>query len=343
MILNHRPGDRLAVVDMGTNVFGLVIGTVNPNGEASWFHRTEIEVSLASEGFGSLNEATQRRATNALHQHLQTAIAYDAAAFYGFGTAALRQWDYATVWLNQTAADLQATMASPLQIPCYLSVVTGEQEAEWIRFGLQQTGLLDDGPVLVHDIGGGSVELVLCHGHLTYLSRSLPLGMRKLLRQFPTYNSSEYPGNLPNSPLEKFYRQAYVKCYEFLLNQFQEELSETLLTVQPLRILGTAGPYSTLDQWVRAYTLAQKETKMLITRTMCAAFGDAATLSLPEPYPPLHPLSTDAIIHAAAMMLALSDATGGLPICTTELSMREGALLALILERNSVIPWAEQR
>jgi exopolyphosphatase/guanosine-5'-triphosphate,3'-diphosphate pyrophosphatase len=327
---------------MGTNVFGLIIGTVNPNGQVHWIHRAEIEAGLALEGFGTLNEAAQKRATNALHQHFQTAVANDVAAFYGFGTAALRQWSEASVWLRQTASGLLAAFPSEQQIPCQLTIVTGEQEAEWIRFGLQETGLLEGGPVLVNDIGGGSVELVLCHGRLTYLSLSLPLGMRKLLQQFPADKPTEDCQNYSRNSLRKFYRQAYLKCYEYLLVQFKRALSETLRTVQPLRILGTAGPYSTLDQWVRAYTLTENDSQILISRAMCAAFGNAATLNLTEPYPPMHPLKTDAVIHAAALMLALSDAAGGLPICTTELSMREGALLALFHHRTFISPWVER-
>lgn len=328
---------------MGTNVFGLVIGTVNHHGEVQWIHRADLEVGLASEGFGNLNEEVQRRARNALLQHLQTAILHDITAFYGFGTAALRQWEQASEWLQQTAAGLQETTGSQRQIPCKLIVVTGEQEAEWIRFGLQETGLLKEGPVLVNDIGGGSVELVLCHGSDIHLCLSLPLGMRKLLQQFPIDKPISESNNLLHNPSGKFYRQAYLECYEYLLNQFRSALSQAPLSVQPLRILGTAGPYRTIDQWVRAYTHASDDSEILISRAMCEAFGDAATLSLPEPYPPLHPLSTDAVIHAAALMLALSDAAGSLPIQTTELSMREGALLALFAQRSGINPGAEQK
>ncbi|MFM8685943.1 MAG: hypothetical protein ACKODJ_05255 [Bacteroidota bacterium] len=84
-----------------------------------------------------------------------------------------------------------------------------------------------------------------------------------------------------------------------------------------------------MEQWTRAYHFEKNQTSALISRDQCAAFGDAATMRLQGIYPPLHPLPTDAVVHASALMLALSDACGGIPIQTTELSMREGALLAL--------------
>jgi hypothetical protein len=95
------------------------------------------------------------------------------------------------------------------------------------------------------------------------------------------------------------------------------------LAHRPLHIVGTAGPYETLARWAQAY---QPEAKQ-ITRSLCQAFGQAATQTLPHPHPSLHPLSTDAIVHASALMLALCDTAQGIPIVVTELSLREGALL----------------
>jgi exopolyphosphatase/pppGpp-phosphohydrolase len=330
MIAIHRPGDRLAVVDMGTNVFGLAVGTLSQTGSPHWIHRAELEVGLASEGFGFLTEAGQKRAEAALQLHLQIALDHEATALYGFGTEALRQWDQAPEWLQRTASTLHRNIPHKRRIPIKLSVIPGDLEAEWIRYGLQQSGLLEDGPVLINDIGGGSVELVLCHGPKTYLALSLPLGMRKLLHQFPIRNMPQDPQDAPAlASKAASYQVAFQQCYEFLLQEFQEHLGQALSQTQALRILGTAGPYRTLDQWNRAYHFEKNLASALISRDQCAAFGDAATMRLQGIYPPLHPLPTDAVVHASALMLALSDACGGIPIQTTELSMREGALLAL--------------
>lgn len=330
MSTSHRRGEILAVVDMGTNVFGLAVGTLSQTGSPHWIQRAEREVSLASEGFGFLTEAGQKRAEAALQHHLQIALDQGATAFYGFGTAALRQWNQASEWLHRTASTLLSNIPQQKQIPINLAVISGEQEAEWIRYGLQQSGLLDDGPVLINDIGGGSVELVLCHGPKTYLALSLPLGMRKLLHQFPLRKMPKDPQDVPAlADNLTSYQVAFQQCYDFLLQEFQQQLGQTLSQTQALRILGTAGPYRTLEQWTRVYLSEKKQASALISRDHCAAFGDAATMRLQGIDPPLHPLSTDAVVHASALMLALSDACGGLPIQTTELSMREGALLAL--------------
>ncbi|MEY3157977.1 MAG: hypothetical protein RLZZ121_1030, partial [Bacteroidota bacterium] len=121
--------------------------------------------------------------------------------------------------------------------------------------------------------------------------------------------------------------RAFEECYTSLRAVFESELGPALLAHQPLHIVGTAGPYETLARWAQAY---QPEAKQ-ITRSLCQAFGQAATQTLPLPHPSLHPLSTDAIVHASALMLALCDTAQGIPIVVTDLSLREGALLTHFL------------
>ncbi|MFM8316983.1 MAG: hypothetical protein ACKOAV_01235, partial [Bacteroidota bacterium] len=121
MIAIHRPGDRLAVVDMGTNVFGLAVGTLSKTGSPHWIHRAELEVGLASDGFGFLTEAGQKRAEVALQHHLQTALDHEATALYGFGTEALRLWNQAPEWLQRTAPTLHHNIPHQQRIPIKLS------------------------------------------------------------------------------------------------------------------------------------------------------------------------------------------------------------------------------
>ena len=333
-------GQRIAVVDLGTNVFGLVVGTLDAVGVPRWFHRANIEVALAKDGFGILSPATLQRAEAALQKHTIDAIDHGATALFGYGTSALRQWQEAESWLQDCSLRLSNQEHQGRRIPCELCTISGETEAETIRYGLQASGLLDQGPVLINDIGGGSVECVLCWKDSVFLTVSLPLGMRKLLKDFPVHSNPNagpfhaeddpihadtrpnHPASGPTHPQNPYLR-AFEECYTSLRAVFESELGPALLAHQPLHIVGTAGPYETLARWAQAY---QPEAKQ-ITRSLCQAFGQAATQTLPHPHPSLHPLSTDAIVHASALMLALCDTAQGIPIVVTDLSLREGALL----------------
>ncbi len=240
-------------------------------------------------------------------------------ALFGYGTSALRQWPNAESWLQDCSLRLSNQEHRARRIPCELCTISGEKEAETIRYGLQACGLLDQGPVLINDIGGGSVECVLCWKDSVFLAVSLPLGMRKLLKDFPVHINPNAGPTHPQNP----YLRAFEECYASLRAVFESELGAALLAHRPLHIIGTAGPYETLARWAQAY---QPESKQ-ITRSLCQAFGQAATQTLPLPHPSLHPLSTDAIVHASALMLALCDTAQGIPIVVTDLSLREGALL----------------
>ncbi len=310
---------RIAVVDLGTNVFGLVVGTLDVDGVPQWFHRADIEVGLAKDGFGNLSPATLQRAEAALQKHTNDAIDHGATALFGYGTSALRQWPNAESWLQDCSLRLSNQEHQGRRIPCELCTISGEKEAETIRYGLQACGLLDQGPVLINDIGGGSVECVLCWKDSVFLAVSLPLGMRKLLKDFPVHINPNAGPTHPQNP----YLRAFEECYAYLRAVFESELGPALLAHLPLHIIGTAGPYETLARWAQAY---QPEAKQ-ITRSLCQAFGQAATQTLLHPHPSLHPLSTDAIVHASALMLALCDTAQGIPIVVTDLSLREGALL----------------
>jgi exopolyphosphatase/guanosine-5'-triphosphate,3'-diphosphate pyrophosphatase len=310
---------RIAVVDLGTNVFGLVVGTLDTDGVPQWFHRSDIEVGLAKDGFGNLSPETLQRAEAALQKHTNDAIDHGATALFGYGTSALRQWPNAESWLQDCGLRLSNQEHQGRRIPCELCTISGEKEAETIRYGLQACGLLDQGPVLINDIGGGSVECVLCWKDSVFLAVSLPLGMRKLMKDFPVHINPTADPTHPQNP----YLRAFEACYASLRAVFESELGAALLAHRPLHIVGTAGPYETLARWAQAY---QPEAKQ-ITRSLCQAFGQAATQTLPHPHPSLHPLSTDAIVHASALMLALCDTAQGIPIVVTELSLREGALL----------------
>lgn len=337
-------GQRIAVVDLGTNVFGLVVGTLDAGGVPRWFHRANIEVALAKDGFGILSPETLQRAEAALQKHTNDAIDHGATALFGYGTSALRQWPNAESWLQDCSLRLSNQEYQGRRIPCELCTISGETEAETIRYGLQACGLLDQGPVLINDIGGGSVECVLCWKDSVFLTVSLPLGMRKLLKDFPVHSNPNagpfhaeddpihadtrpnHPASGPTHPQNPYLR-AFEECYTSFRAVFESELGPALLAHQPLHIVGTAGPYETLARWAQAY---QPEAKQ-ITRSLCQAFGQAATQTLALPHPSLHPLSTDAIVHASALMLALSDTAQGIPIVVTDLSLREGALLTHFL------------
>ena len=324
---------RIAVVDLGTNVFGLVVGTLDTDGVPRWIHRADIEVGLAKDGFGNLSPETLQRAEAALQKHTNDAIDHGATALYGYGTSALRQWPNAESWLQDCGLRLSNQEHQGRRIPCELCTISGEKEAETIRYGLQACGLLDQGPVLINDIGGGSVECVLCWKDSVFLAVSLPLGMRKLMKDFPVHiNPTADPihaDTRPNHPTadpthpQNPYLRAFEECYASLRADFESELGAALLAHRPLHIVGTAGPYETLARWAQSY---QPESKQ-ITRSLCQAFGQAATQTLPLPHPSLHPLSTDAIVHASALMLALCDTAQGIPFVVTDLSLREGALL----------------
>ncbi|MBC7485817.1 MAG: exopolyphosphatase, partial [Cytophagaceae bacterium] len=64
-------------------------------------------------------------------------------------------------------------------------ILSGEQEASWIYEGVKQTGVIpSDHSSLLVDIGGGSVEFVLCNATDILWKQSFEIGGQRLMDKF---------------------------------------------------------------------------------------------------------------------------------------------------------------
>lgn len=170
---------RVAVLDLGTNTFHLLIAESHDAGGWHFLTRKKIFVKLAEEGIHRIGEAAFGRALDALRvfkAELRTAGVLPAQV-RAFGTAALRTADNAPEFLDEAANIIGVR---PETIP-------GEREAELIYKGVRQAVPFPDNRVLIMDIGGGSVEFIIADRREVYWQQSFPVGVA-VLRQAFHYN-----------------------------------------------------------------------------------------------------------------------------------------------------------
>ncbi len=72
---------------------------------------------------------------------------------------------------------------SGLQIPTS-KLIDGLQEAELIYKGVKSSGILSAQKSLILDIGGGSVEFILCDEQEIFWKHSFEIGAQRLQRLF---------------------------------------------------------------------------------------------------------------------------------------------------------------
>ena len=168
---------RLAVIDLGSNSFRLVVFTWGEHGGHGWWRRTDeiheaVRVGAGLDAAGELQAEPMERAleTIELFAHFCRATGIDDVR--PVATSAIRD---AT---NQEDFLAAARKRSGLEI----EVLAPEEEARYGYLAAVNSTTLDDGVAL--DLGGGSLQLSQVRGREALDMRSWPLGSVRMTERF---------------------------------------------------------------------------------------------------------------------------------------------------------------
>lgn len=166
----------IAVLDLGTNTFNLLVAAHAPQGGLNVLRSAELPVFLG-RGIedGTLAEDAMERGLDALRAHLATARELGVGHVHAVGTSALRNARNSGEFLRRAQAEVSLTV----------EVVDGDSEAELILDGVRLAVPFTDRPMLVMDIGGGSIEFILATRHALMWKRSFELGVTRLRARVP--------------------------------------------------------------------------------------------------------------------------------------------------------------
>ncbi len=166
---------RLAVIDLGSNSFRLVVFT---SGDGWWKRTDEIfEAVRIGEGLaatGSLGEGPIRRAlaTANVFAHFCAANGLAADAIRAVATSAIRD--------AANAGDFLARAEQRTKLA--IRVLSQQEEARYGYLAAVNSTTIADGCVL--DLGGGSMQLVRVDGRLARESASFRLGAVRMTERF---------------------------------------------------------------------------------------------------------------------------------------------------------------
>ena len=168
---------RLAVIDLGSNSFRLVVFTWGKRGGHGWWRRTDeiyeaVRVGAGLDAAGELQAEPMERAleTIELFAHFCRATGIDDVR--PVATSAIRD---AT---NQKDFLRQARKRSGLEI----EVLSPEEEARYGYLAAVNSTTLSDGVAL--DLGGGSMQLTHVAERHALDARSWPLGAVRMTERF---------------------------------------------------------------------------------------------------------------------------------------------------------------
>jgi exopolyphosphatase/guanosine-5'-triphosphate,3'-diphosphate pyrophosphatase len=169
---------RVAIIDLGTNTFNLLVAERDEAGTLRVVHSEEAAVHLGRGGIekGLIAADAFQRGLLALERYAMTAKALGAERIAGFGTSALRNAKNGPAFVRE-AFD---------RFGIGIEVIPGGEEAGLILDGVRQAVPFGTKPMLVMDIGGGSIEFVLATNKALMWKQSFELGVTRLRERFPT-------------------------------------------------------------------------------------------------------------------------------------------------------------
>ncbi len=222
--LNLRMNKRIAVIDLGTNTFHLLIAEPAAEG----FHtlvreREAVKIGMGGINNGLITEAGVARALATLQKFKATIDAWQADLVLAIGTSALRNARNGSEVVRQIE---QKTGIVP-------RIITGEEEADLIYKGVAAAVPWGEAPALVVDIGGGSVEFIIGTQKHALWRASLEIGGQRLLEMFQQHDpiwSSE------------------VEALKIYLAEKMEPVLAQLRLHQPRTLVGSSGTFDTLSE-----------------------------------------------------------------------------------------------
>jgi exopolyphosphatase/guanosine-5'-triphosphate,3'-diphosphate pyrophosphatase len=163
---------RLAVLDLGSTSFNLVVVDMTADGEIDPILRERSMLRLGAHcvAGGAIPEEDCERALEAVRLMRDEAESVDSEALFPVGTAILRD--------AGNAAELTQRIQDVLGQPVRL--LAGEEEARVSYRALQHRLGVGQEHLLAADLGGGSLELALGAGSRCDWARSLHLGVTRL-------------------------------------------------------------------------------------------------------------------------------------------------------------------
>ena len=305
---------RVAIIDLGTNTFNLLVAEIKSSHSYTIQYERKLPVRLGEGGInqGIITEAAQIRALDALSTHLGVAEELGASQIKAFGTSAIRSAKNKTKFLERINTELNLK----------IEVIDGNREAELIYEGITLSVPMDQTPVLILDIGGGSNEFIIATGENLLWKKSYPLGMARILQKFSFSD--------PYTAKETEELKAY-------FNGELGGLSEAMALHRVRTLIGASGSFETFAAMLRSMkpsvyssnsatysVISLDDYKLLHNRLITSTLQERLKME------GLEPMRADMIVPASIFVTFILDKFSIPGIIQSDFSLKEGVLHELI-------------
>jgi exopolyphosphatase/guanosine-5'-triphosphate,3'-diphosphate pyrophosphatase len=252
---------KVAVIDLGTNTFNLLIAELPEKGKHHIIYNTQVPAKIGEKAINEnkIIPAAFERGVQCLKDMKGIIGEYNVDDIFAFGTSALRG--------ASNGKEFAETVKKETGI--IIHIIDGHREAELIYTGVQLAFPCDEKLKLVLDVGGGSNEFIIGNKDKIFWSKSFNLGVARLLYKFN-----------PSNPM----KVEEINKIESYLNQELEPLWEAIKKFPVSDLIGCAGCFSSFHEMVSAQNNSPLNEKSTWEKIPMEGFKKIHNILLPSSY-----------------------------------------------------------
>jgi exopolyphosphatase/guanosine-5'-triphosphate,3'-diphosphate pyrophosphatase len=304
---------KRAVIDIGTNTFHLLIAQVDEAKNIQVIHKNTIAVKLGEGGInkGFITEAAYQRGMDALIEFRKELNENGLKDVFATATAAVREASNGQDFIDDALAKAEIK----------ITLIDGLKEAEYIYYGAKAAQTLGEAKSLIMDIGGGSVEFIICNENEIFWKNSFRLGAARLLADY--YLTDEALSNESLQEIEKLLSKQLVSLFDALKQH------------RPKKLIGTAGSFDSYasimalkthtifdPEKMSSYHFNINDFQELIDKIIKSTHQERVTME------GLIPLRVDMILMASILTRYIIEKGNIQEVTTCTYSLKEGLLLS---------------
>lgn len=300
---------KLAVIDLGTNTFNLVIA----HSDGDYFqisHSEKIGVALGMGGInkGLISDDAFERGLKALSYFKSVCDEHEVECIKAFGTSALRDASNRQVFIDDVLA----------QTGIQVEIISGDREAELIYKGVNWTFEFIEKSVIM-DIGGGSTEFIFADKSGILEKKSFDIGVSRIFQEM------RFSDPLTESEIEE-------------VKNWLEAKTEGYFSNKKCRILvGASGSFETFYEMIHEHAFEETVKALVfpfdeLTQTLQWIIGSTQTERDLHPY--IIPIRRRMAPIAAIKTQWILEQLGISETFVTPCSLKEGVMYEHFIEKN---------
>ncbi|QQS28766.1 MAG: hypothetical protein IPM47_18275 [Sphingobacteriales bacterium] len=214
----------IAILDLGTNTFRLLIAVPDENTMFKSVFEEKIYVKLAKTGIDYIGNEAYSRAIAAMERFKQKIIRHHATEVFAFATEGMRRANNSEQLIQEVKDRFDISIRR----------ISGDMEATFIYHGVLQVADLSLKPHLLMDIGGGSTEIIIANHEKIFWKQSFPLGGTILSQMFHQQ--------------EPISQDSLTELYRYLSDRLQPLWDAARQFKQLDTLIGTSGTFSSFNK-----------------------------------------------------------------------------------------------